>query len=88
MNFENQNVSRKVDSLGRVSIPKGIRDRLSIMPNDEVNFWILDQEGTKFVCFTNSTGTEEKCATAMRFLNSMDITLPELVAYIEEHPEL
>jgi AbrB family looped-hinge helix DNA binding protein len=88
MNFENQNVSRKVDSLGRVSIPKGIRDRLSIMPNDEVNFWILDQEGTKFVCFTNSIGTEERCATAVRLLNSMDVTLPELVAYIEEHPEL
>ena len=36
MELLKENTSRKVDSLGRVSIPKSMRDRLDINEGDEV----------------------------------------------------
>lgn len=81
MNFENQNVTRKVDTLGRVSIPKGIRDRLNIKANDEVEFWILDT-GTKYVCFTNEPRVEDRCGQALQMLEGLGITLAELNDYV------
>ena len=41
MQLVNENVSRKIDSLGRISIPKGLRDRLNMGTDAEVNFYTL-----------------------------------------------
>ena len=41
MQLVNENVSRKVDSLGRISIPKGLRDRLNMAPDAELRFYTL-----------------------------------------------
>jgi bifunctional DNA-binding transcriptional regulator/antitoxin component of YhaV-PrlF toxin-antitoxin module len=41
MQLVNENVSRKIDSLGRISIPKGLRNRLSMGKEAEVNFYTL-----------------------------------------------
>jgi len=41
MQLVNENVSRKIDSLGRISIPKGLRDRLGMTTDTELNFYTL-----------------------------------------------
>jgi len=41
MQLVNENVSRKIDSLGRISIPKGLRDRLGMATDTELNFYTL-----------------------------------------------
>lgn len=51
MEFASENITRKVDSLGRVSIPKNIRARLSINDNDEVEVGILHMDTRDWVCF-------------------------------------
>ena len=54
MELLKENTTRKVDSLGRVSIPKSMRDRLDIQTNDEVEFYLLNNDdGEQFVCLTN-----------------------------------
>ena len=42
MNLLYENQSRKIDNLGRVTIPKSIRDRLGWEQNDEVEFYTMD----------------------------------------------
>ena len=42
MNLLYENQSRKIDNLGRVTIPKPIRDRLGWEQNDEVAFYTMD----------------------------------------------
>ena len=37
--FMSENTTRKVDALGRVSIPKSLRDRLDIAAEDEMEFF-------------------------------------------------
>lgn len=44
MELLKENTSRKVDSLGRVSIPKSMRDRLDINEGDEVEFYLLNAD--------------------------------------------
>ena len=40
MNLVPENASRKIDSLGRVSFPKGLRDRFEIMQGEEMEFYL------------------------------------------------
>ena len=42
MNLLYENQSRKIDNLGRVTIPKPIRDRLGWEQNDEIEFYTMD----------------------------------------------
>ena len=51
--MQKENTSRKVDTLGRISIPKAIRDRLNIAVNDELDFYTTEENGASFICMTN-----------------------------------
>lgn len=48
MQYTNQ--SRKVDSTGRVIIPSGLRDELSIQTGDLCEFFIHEHEGDTYLC--------------------------------------
>ncbi len=50
MEIIKENTTRKLDSLGRISIPKGMRDRLEIKTGDEMEFaLVVDENGDKWV---------------------------------------
>lgn len=73
-----ENTTRKIDSLGRVSIPKGMRDRLEITEGDEVEFYLLNADnGEQFVCLTNHKGGTNKYETAAKVLEELGIEIPE-----------
>jgi len=73
-----ENTTRKVDSLGRVSIPKGMRDRLNIQTNDEVEFYLLNADnGEQFVCLTNHKAGMNKYENAAKVLAELGIDIPE-----------
>ena len=50
MTFFNENTTRKVDSLGRISIPKSMRARFDINPNDEMEFSVCHDGGQVYIC--------------------------------------
>lgn len=78
MKLQSENTSRKVDSLGRVSIPKSLRDRLVINPEDMVNFYLLeDDEGRQYVCFTNKAEVNPKYQLAANVLAELGLEVPD-----------
>lgn len=78
MELLKENTTRKVDSLGRVSIPKSMRDRLDIQTNDEVEFYLLNADnGEQFVCLTNHKSSTNKYETAAQVLEELGIEIPE-----------
>lgn len=78
MELLKENATRKVDSLGRVSIPKGMRDRLNIQTNDEVEFYLLNADnGEQFVCLTNHKAGMNKYENAAKVLAELGIDIPE-----------
>lgn len=78
MKLTSENTSRKVDSLGRVSIPKSLRDRLVINPEDMVNFYLLeDDDGRQYVCFTNKVEVSPKYQLAANVLTELGLEVPD-----------
>ena len=78
MELLKENTSRKVDSLGRVSIPKSMRDRLDINEGDEVEFYLLNADnGEQFVCLTNHRPGSNKYENAAKVLAELGIDIPE-----------
>ncbi len=77
MELNKENVTRKIDSMGRVAIPKSMRDRLEMREGDEVEFYLLKHDtGEYYVCFTNHKGSKDKYAIAADVLNELDIEIP------------
>lgn len=55
MNIINQYDQKNLDSLGRVTIPAGVRKRLQLAENMTVDvFTIVDDEGREYVAFSKS----------------------------------
>lgn len=78
MRLQSENTSRKVDSLGRVSIPKSLRDRLMIKTEDLVNFFLLeDDDGRQYVCFTNKAEINPKYQVAAEVLVELGLEIPD-----------
>ena len=78
MKLQSENTSRKVDSLGRVSIPKSLRDRLVIKPEDMVHFYLLDDDdGRQYVCFTNKADINPRFVIAAEVLTELGLEVPD-----------
>ena len=78
MELLKENTSRKVDSLGRVSIPKSMRDRLDINEGDEVEFYLLNADnGEQFVCLTNHKPGANKYENAVKVLEELGLDIPK-----------
>ena len=49
-----ENTSRKIDSLGRITLPKGLRDRMRLVENDELESGTVAQELQKGYMYKDS----------------------------------
>ena len=48
----NECITRKIDNVGRVSIPKHLRNKFKMHEGEEVDvFTYVDADGKKYVCF-------------------------------------
>ena len=76
MTFMSENTVRKVDSLGRISIPKGMRDRFNINPNDEIEFSTCYNGDMTYICMNKKTDTSKAELLAAE-LDALGIDIPE-----------
>ena len=78
MQLVNENVSRKIDSLGRISIPKGLRDRLSMATDTELNFYTLvTDKGEQMLCLAPTTFRRDRFYVAAEVLDELGLDLPK-----------
>lgn len=74
MNLLYENQSRKIDNLGRVTIPKPIRDRLGWEQNDEVEFYTMD--GTSVV-LSKGKMRDSRYDIAAEVLEELGLEIPK-----------
>ena len=78
MRLQSENTTRKVDSLGRVSIPKSLRDRLMINTEDTVHFYLLeDDDGRQYVCFSNKEDVNPRYQLVAEVLAELGLEVPD-----------
>ena len=82
MKLTKENTKRKIDTLGRVSIPKGMRDRLNLKELSEVDFFLLeDDNGIQYACLTSVIPEEEvdkaRYADAATVLHELGCAIPD-----------
>lgn len=77
MELIKENTTRKVDSLGRVSIPKGMRDRMLIKEGDELEFYTLRDGEVNYVVLGKSGMVDLKYLRAAEVLDELGIEVPE-----------
>jgi AbrB family looped-hinge helix DNA binding protein len=71
-----ENTSRRIDALGRITIPKAIRDRMFITENDDLAFYTLTLDGVEYVCLTKSGGVDPKYFAARAVLEELGVEIP------------
>ena len=74
MRLQYENQSRKIDNLGRVTIPKPIRDRLGWDQNDEVEFYTMD--GT-FSVLSKGKMRDSRYDIAIEVLEELGLDIPK-----------
>ena len=79
MKLKSENVSRKVDSLGRISIPKSLRDRLEISIDTPLDFFLLENDdGREYICIGSPKKViNPKYAAAVEVLKDLGLEIPE-----------
>lgn len=82
MDLMRENTSRKVDALGRISIPKGMRDRLEIDTNEELEFFTMRFENDTYICMrkpSNENVLKAKYEKIASLMNEVGLEVPEEV---------
>lgn len=78
MKLIKENVSRKIDSLGRVSVPKSLRDRLEIREGDMIDFFLLEDEDRFYVSFRKHIDEDnEKYVQIAKLMEEVGLDIPE-----------
>ena len=76
MTFMSENTTRKVDGLGRISIPKSLRDRFNINQNDEVEFSVCYDGDRTYICLNKKNDTTKAEILAAE-LDALGIEIPD-----------
>ena len=48
--FVDEKISRRVDSCGRISLPKHLRTKFNMDVGEEVEFFTYEVDGKNFIC--------------------------------------
>lgn len=76
MTFISENTTRKVDGLGRISIPKSLRDRFNIRQNDEIEFSVCYAGDITYIGMNKKNDTTKAEILAAE-LDALGIEIPD-----------
>ena len=55
-----ENTTRKLDALGRITLPKGLRDRMFLSDNAELELFTANIDGRQCICLSKPITEEEE----------------------------
>lgn len=76
MRIRPENTTRKIDALGRVTIPKGMRDRMGIRENDDMELFTMERGGREYICLASAQAMEDRYKLAASLLEELNIAIP------------
>lgn len=80
-----ENTSRKIDSLGRITIPKGLRDRMFLEEGSDLELFTAIIDGRQCICMASPIDDDQKLREAVAAFVECGVEVPEnLQKYIED----
>lgn len=72
-----ENVVKTVDSLGRITLPKGLRDRMYInSDNNELEIFTMDVNGKMYICLSSPDTVDNRLYAAVEVFKEMGVEIP------------
>lgn len=68
---------RRIDNVGRITIPKNIRDEFGINENDEFEFSTKMIDGKMHICLFKENLGNNKIQDMIETMKAMGVTVPE-----------
>ena len=76
-----EDTRRRIDNLGRVVVPKTLRDRLRISTEDELDFWtFVDSEGKEYIALSTGKAVNPRYVEAALVLKELGEPIPQALA--------
>lgn len=70
-----ENASKKLDSLGRITLPKGLRDRMFLSDNAELEIYTANIDGRQCICLAPPVDTNAEIEAAIKLLEANGYTV-------------
>lgn len=72
-----ENVIKTVDNLGRITLPKGLRDRMYMnSDNNQLEIFTMDIDGKMYICLTSPDTVDNRLYAAAEIFKELNVPLP------------
>lgn len=73
-----ENVIKKIDDLGRITLPKGLRDRMYLnSDNNELEIFTMEVDGKMYICLASPDTIDNRLYAAAEIFKELSVPLPE-----------
>lgn len=73
-----ENVIKTVDSLGRITLPKGLRDRMYMnSDNNQLEIFTMNVDGKMYICLTSPDTIDNRLYAAAEIFKELNVPLPK-----------
>jgi bifunctional DNA-binding transcriptional regulator/antitoxin component of YhaV-PrlF toxin-antitoxin module len=71
-----ENTTRRVDGLGRITLPRGLRQRFAIDEKSEMEIYTMNFNGKNYICLGEANEIDDKYITAKNVLEELGVEVP------------
>ena len=79
-----ENITRKLDSLGRITLPKGLRARLGVVDGAELEIFTHRFEGKDYICLTTVGTEEDQIQDLMNAMELKGVSVRDVIQLLEK----
>lgn len=73
-----ENIVKTVDPLGRITLPKSLRDRMYMnSDNNQLEIFTMDVDGKMYICLTSPDTIDNRLYAAAAIFEELNVPLPK-----------